>query len=352
MAGIKEDDRKLCGARLAGNLRGEAARICETLATESVGALLDLQKRSVPERSLRNVPHLYDLFRKTFFSAPRFRIDRTKPGRSSMDVYLDELAYSGARVSDSILGYCALLRSDLTKSEKCHVLALANTSYSFPQLGQILRDLYPEGSRERRHLQPHSAAACSVDFMDEEESVDSWGDVAEDSADQKQADGLQAVLAASPENLTDDAIAFAASDDPELASALVTLREAHTKLHKLKKARSYFCATFDGTFRPEATAADRRQARPGGQPRPRQPRTGSGKRSALVKGPLDHAAAASSSTPPPSASAVGDQATPEERPWKRLREHTRCLVCGRLGHWRGDPECSHFRAGGSWKVCP
>ena len=82
-----------------------------------------------------------------------------------------------------------------------------------------MRDLYPEGSLERRHLQPHSAAAYSeaqaplqpeqpVEVedlrsfvsIDEEESVDSWGDVAEDSADQEQANGLQAVLAASPEN--------------------------------------------------------------------------------------------------------------------------------------------------------
>ena len=59
---------------------------------------------------------------------------------------------------------------------------------------------------------------------DEEESFD-WGDVAEDSSDREQAGGLQALLAASPENLTDDAIDYTAVADPELASEPGTLQE-------------------------------------------------------------------------------------------------------------------------------
>ena len=48
---------------------------------------------------------------------------------------------------------------------------------------------------------------------DEEKSFD-WGDVSEDSSDREQAGGLQALLAASPESLTDDAIDYTASADP------------------------------------------------------------------------------------------------------------------------------------------
>ena len=59
---------------------------------------------------------------------------------------------------------------------------------------------------------------------DEEESFD-WGDVAEDSSDREQASGLQALLAASPENLTDDAIDYTVAADPELASEPGTLQE-------------------------------------------------------------------------------------------------------------------------------
>ena len=129
--------------------------------TESVGPLLDLLGGSIPEGGLRRIRFLYDfLFRKTFFSAPLFGILRTRPGRSSMDVYLEEFTYHrqqlesadpGAHVSDSVLGYSALLRSDLTKAEQCHVFAEANTSYSFPRLGQILRDEYPEGTHDTQH---------------------------------------------------------------------------------------------------------------------------------------------------------------------------------------------------------
>ena len=56
-------------------------------------------------------------------------------------------------------------------------------------------------------------------------------------------------------------------------------------------------------------------------------------RFSLWQGTLNHAAATSSSAPPPSASTSVDRLTPEERPWKRLRERTKCLDCRRLGHW-------------------
>ena len=144
---------------------------------------------------------------------------RAGPGRSSVDVYLDGFAFHHqqlesanpcARVSGSVLEYFALLRSGLAKTETCHVLAQANTSYSFPRLGQLLRDQYPEGSHNCRHL--HSAAVhaeakapsqpeqtievedlLSFRSFDEEES--DCSEMAEDSADQEQADGLQAILA-------------------------------------------------------------------------------------------------------------------------------------------------------------
>ena len=84
-----------------------------------------------------------------------------------------------------------MLCSVLTEREKCYVIDLANTSHSFPQVGQILRGLYHKG-RTQESVQD-----------DEEESVD-WGDVAEDSSDRDPAGGLQALLAGSPENLMDN----------------------------------------------------------------------------------------------------------------------------------------------------
>ena len=131
----------------------------------------------------------------------------------------------------------------------------------------------------------------SFHSLDEEQSVE-WGDVAEDSADQEQTDGLQVVPAASPEKLTEVAIDFAVAADPELASALVTLRKGHANLHQLKKARGYFRGTFD-----KVTAMDHRQARPGGRPRF-----------------LDHRAATSNFAPPPSSSTSADRVIPEEQP--------------------------------------
>ena len=104
---------------------------------------------------------------------------------------------------------------------------------------------------------------------DEEKSFD-WGDVAEDSSDREQASGLQALLAASPENLTDDAIDYTAAADPELASEPGTLQEG-----------TFFRGTFDGMFTPEATAVDRRETRPGRRLRP----TSSCRGSAFGKGP-------------------------------------------------------------------
>ena len=157
----------------ADNIRGEASCICETpeekVVTESVGPLLDLFEKTVPEAFQKEVCLLYDLLlRKTLFSAPLFRILRTGPGRSSMDVHLDGFAFRHqqlesanpcARVSGSVLEYFALSRSGLAKTETCHVLAQANISYSFPRLGQLFRDQYPEGSHNCRHL--HSAAVRS-----------------------------------------------------------------------------------------------------------------------------------------------------------------------------------------------
>ena len=145
-------------------------------------------------------------------------------------------------------------------------------------------------------------------------------DVAKDSTDQMRANTLQNLLA-DPENRTD--YQRGVFQDSELATALQTLKtlpNGRAELHRLMKARGYFRDTFNGTSTPEATAADRRQTRPGGRPQS-----------------LDHAAAASSSEHPPPAST--STATSQEQRWKALRERTTCVKCGRLGHWLGDPEC-------------
>ena len=115
----------------------------------------------------------------------------------------------------------------------------------------------------------------SIASFAEEEPVDG-DDAAKDRIHQELARCLQELFATSPEKLSDYEIGFLAYNDSELAMALATLREDHAELNELKKARGYFRETFDGTFTPEATAADRRQARPGGRPQS-----------------LDHAAAAS-----------------------------------------------------------
>ena len=44
--------------------------------------------------------------------------------------------------------------------------------------------------------------------QDGEEKTFDWGNVSEDSSDREQAGGLQALLAASPENLRDDAVDY------------------------------------------------------------------------------------------------------------------------------------------------
>ena len=115
------------------------------------------------------------------------------------------------RVHSGVLG--------LTEREKCHAFGLAKTPLLIP--GQILRGLNPEGSHERRRLQPHSVAAyAEAQAPPPEQPM------------QVEDDGK--LLAASLETLTDDAIDYATSADPELARALGTLRQDHAKLHQLK----------------------------------------------------------------------------------------------------------------------
>ena len=122
---------------------------------------------------------------------------------------------------------------------------------------------------------------------------------------------------AHPMNLTEYDIGF--FGDSELAAVLATLKtlpNGHAKLHELKNAYGYFVETFNGTSTPEVTAADCRRTRPGGRPES-----------------LDDAAAASSSED------QANRATSQEQRWTELRERTKCVKCGRLGHWLGDPEC-------------
>ena len=120
--------------------------------------------------------------------------------------------------------------------------------------------------------------------------------------DQMIAETIQNLLA-DPENLTEYEIGFFGKS--ELAAVLTTLKtlpNGHAKLHQLKKAYGYFVETFNGTSTPEATAADRRQTRPGGRPQS-----------------LDHAAAASSSEH------QADRATSQEQRWTELRERAKCV---------------------------
>ena len=115
-----------------------------------------------------------------------------------MDVYLDGFAFHHqqlesanpcARVSGSVLEYFALLRSGLTKTETCHVLAQASISYSFPRLAVHAEAKAP--SQPGQTIQVEDL--LSFRSFDEEES--DCSEMAEDSADQEQADGLQAILA-------------------------------------------------------------------------------------------------------------------------------------------------------------
>ena len=279
-AATKKEDRELCGARILRNLRGDAARACEDVDVQKLQKdceeLFKILDRLAPEGSIQIIPRVYDaLFRHTVF-----RCVRTETGQSSMGVYLDELEYNRKQlekedqkthISDSVLGYFTMLRSGLTERERTHILGLTGSSFAYDKVAKHLRDLYPEGSQERRRTSfaPRREAywVDEADYDDEqlweepeenyelEESMDQAGD-----EEQEMADGIQALLATEPEELSDEQIAFAAGMDEGLADALVSMREGHAKMHELKKARGFFRGTFDWAFSPTQARATPGQA--------------------------------------------------------------------------------------------
>ena len=97
-----------------------------------------------------------------------------------MDVFLEELRYHARQlqkedktttISGNILGYLALNRSGLSDREKTFVLGQTGSSYDFDKVSSQLRNLYPEGTQDRRAFRPgHRHGAMAIfeeDVMDE-----------------------------------------------------------------------------------------------------------------------------------------------------------------------------------------
>ena len=371
VAGCKHDDRVYCGPRVLRNLRGDAARACEDIEISYIQehgpeVIFECLARLAPEGTLRIIPRVYDaLFRHT-----SFRNVKQEDGRSSMDVYLAELEYNKKQlekedketsISSSVLGYFALLRSGLSERERTHVLGLCGNTFEAERIASCLRDLYPEGSLERRartfggtrtHGGYRDAYVTMPDDdqgFDDEPDMDPHGEVdhAEEYVanpeEQEHADGLQALLAMDPADMGDEHLAYAAELDGDLAEALVTMRESHARMNELKRQRGFFRGNIDGTFMPSGGDKSAKGGR--GKGRGNAPASTSTKGGGKAPGDRlrERAQAAGGKGGIPTG--VSD----DDPPWKKLRATTRCLDCGRLGHWRGDPQCPKLGSSGARK---
>ena len=366
IASTREEDRPLCGPRIFRNLRGEALRLCEdpeVAQLSDANNIVKALRNSASEGQLRIIPRVYDaLFRQTSFG-----VGRGGEGSSSMQQYLDELVYhrkqleredKETKVSDGVLGYFALLRSGLTERERMHVLGLSGSSYAFSALSAVLRDLYPEGSLERGRREPGAGRrGYMAEAWDDDQNSewDAWthydsvhtepdgANCAWSEDDPDVAEGMQALMAMGAEELTDDHIAFAASVDHDVADALVTMREGHARMNDLRLRRGFFQGTLNGTWQeggqPDGRAGAGKSKGKGTKNK------GSGKNSgkAYVDGRC--ADRARDSRGDPLARARGANDGGNDR-LKIMRSNTRCLDCGRLGHWRGDAECPKRGEGG------
>ena len=337
-AGLEENKVLLAAPRLWSNLRGEAHAAVEKLPAadlkqdDGLETLLNALKARWPEGPLRRLPRLY---------LALFKEIQYRPGDSVGPVFADlersrkdvEIGDPTVRVSEGIMGFLLLDVLQLAESEQAHILGLTGFQMSYDQVKAVVAELYPRGSHKSRHQPPARYATppwkrqhnfWPVHSAETADAADAYYDPAEEY-DQQSNSAFSAEAdpdAEQAENWVTESAEEAYYAEEQLAALLSTVAEDTAgdiddgKKENLAAAYAYVAEA-------HMSMRDAKQHMNG---------------IAKARGFFPKGTAASSSASS-SDGKNGKGATPKPAVDASRKANTRCLACGRLGHWRGDVEC-------------
>ena len=341
---LEQDKRLLAGPRLWQNLRGEALRAVETMnvaelrVPDGVGVLMRALAARYPETPLKKLPRLYRAL---------FREIRYQRGTDAGDIFTKferaraelEIADVDTQVSEGIMGFFALECLGLSDAEQNHVLTLTGLNLEYRRIKAVILEMYPRGSLEKpkhaehsahtgrkgwrqdgwnrtSHHMSYAAEAEEPEQYDDdyynydEESYDEYGYLAnnhyeddyeateaeawvtEQSANLDEATAYVESLAMNDEKIEGEETEPSQEKQDEVIQGYAWIAEAHIGL-KEAKAHMNTIAKARGFYGKEGET--------------------------------------------PSSSTSGGKSSGKSIEQRKV--HTRCLDCGRLGHWRGDTQC-------------